>query len=85
MMEKALKWVVGLAIVSYVVVTLSLKVIIKDRTRPIDPAFVAKFESAMLDLEACKKANEELRAKLIEQADKKEPKPASPGTGEPAE
>ena len=68
-MANAFKWVVGFAIVSYVVVTLSLKVLVADRTRKLDPVLMEKLGSVSVELEECRATNEELRGKLAKQAE----------------
>ena len=77
-MANAFKWVVGFAIVSYVVVTLSLKVLVADRKRKIDPALLEKLESAMVELDACKTTTEQLRAKLTKSAEAETKRPKTP-------
>ena len=68
-MVNVFKWVVGIAIVLYVVVTLSLKVLVADRTRKMDPVLMNKLESVSLELEVCRATNEELRGQLAKQAE----------------
>jgi hypothetical protein len=77
-MANAFKWVVGLAVVGYVVVTLSLKVLVADRTRKSDPALIEKIGSVMAELDACKATNEQLRAKLTKSAEAETTSPKSP-------
>ncbi len=48
------KWIVGLSIVAYVVVTLFLKILIADRKRPVDPGFIKYLESTQVELGECK-------------------------------
>jgi len=64
MIGKIFKWIVGLSIVAYVVVTLFLKILIADRKRPVDPGFMKYLENTQVELEECKESTEELRAKL---------------------
>ncbi len=66
-MGKVFKWIVGLAIVGYVIVTLSLKVLVADRTRKSDPELMNKLENVMIELEECRATNEELRAQGAKQ------------------
>ena len=77
-MANAFKWVVGFAIVSYVVVTLSLKVLVADRTRKSDPVLMEKLGSVMAELDACKATNKQLRAKLTKSAEAETTSPKSP-------
>jgi len=69
MIGKIFKWIVGLSIVAYVVVTLSIKVLIADRKRPVDPAFMKYLESTQVELEECRATKEELREQLAKQAE----------------
>ena len=63
-MANTFKWVVGLAIVAYVGVTLFLKVVQSERTQKSDPVLVEKLGQVMSELEACKETNEKLRQEL---------------------
>ena len=86
MLAKTFKWGSVFLIVSYVAVVGFLKVLKADRKRKIDPAFLEKLETAMLELDACKAANEELRAKIAEKAEKADVEtqgPVSPSLEKP--
>ena len=78
MIGKIFKWIVGLSIVAYVVVSLFFKVLIADRKRPVDPGFMKYLENTQVELEECKESSEELRAKLktCEEAASDSPAPA---------
>ena len=82
MIGKVFKWVVGIAIVLYVIVTLSLKVLIADRKRPMDPVLMEKLESTQVELEECKATNEELRGQLAKQGETEATGPESSPPGE---
>jgi hypothetical protein len=64
--------------VLYVIVTLSLKVLVADRTRKMDPVLMEKLETVSLELEECRATNEELRKQLAKQAEAEATRPLSP-------